>query len=153
MLYRPRNQRDFERARAAAGAAQTASGSALDAGLAQIGATFDEAAAVNGFKLRIEHWLRLGPRHAAVRARFGARAAMLSGAGLDAANAAVERWWRAERKAFQIASAFGYGNRLALEVLREMRVVLRLMRSKRMHAEFGAITAALCGTSLPEAAE
>ena len=94
--------------------------------LAQIGAAFDEAAVVNAFKLKVEHLLRLGPQHPAVRARFGARAAMLAGRGLDAAIVIAERWWRDERKAFQIASAFGCAPRLSLEVLRELRLILRL---------------------------
>ena len=48
----------------------------------------------------------------------------------------MERWWRDERKAFQIASALGGGTRLSLEVLRELRLILRLMRFKRMQAEY-----------------
>ena len=43
----------------------------------------------------------------------------------------VERWWRDERKAFQIASAFGRGTRLSLDVLSELRLMLRLMRFKQ----------------------
>jgi hypothetical protein len=62
----------------------------------------------------------------------------------------VERCWRNERKAFQIASAFGYGNRLSLEVLREARLALRLMRFKRMEREFSAIAAALRGDDFNE---
>ena len=56
----------------------------------------------------------------------------------------VERWWRDERKAFQIASALGHGNRLSLEVLRELRLILRLLRYKGMAAEFGATVGAMC---------
>jgi hypothetical protein len=121
--------------------------------LAQIGAAFDEAAAVNGFKLHVERWLRLGPQHAAVRARFGARAERLSSFSLDAAIAAAERWWRDERKAFQIASALGRGNRLSLDVLRELRLILRLMRFKSMQVEFGAIAGAVRGDTFAIAAE
>jgi len=114
----------------------------MDLALAQIGAAFGEAAAVNGFKLRVEQLLRLSPRHPTLRARFGARAKMLSGKSLDTAVALVERRWRDERRAFQIASAFGYGNRLSLEVLSELRLMLRLMRFKRMQPEFSEIVAA-----------
>jgi hypothetical protein len=137
----------------AANAARAATGSAMDAALAQIGVAFDEAAAINRFKLRVERWLCLGPQHASVRARFATRAAMLSTRNLDAATALAERWWRDERKAFQIASALGYGNRLSLEVLRELRFILRLMRSKGMQAEFGAIVGAVCGDDIAMAAE
>ncbi len=134
-------------------AARAMDGSAMDAALAQIGAAFGAAAAVNDFKLRVERFIRLGPQHAAVRARFGARAALFSGRSLDAAIAVTERCWREERKAFQLASALGYGNRLSLEVLRELRLILRLMRFRGMHAEFGAIVAMLCDETILLAAE
>ena len=158
MPYRPRIGRDRERCRTAAGRARATSGAALDVALAQIGAAFGQAAAINGFKLRIERWLVLGPRHPAVRARYGARAARFAGHGLDGAIALTERWWRDERKAFQIASALGRGNRLPREVLQELRVILRLLRRKRLHTEFGVLVAAACGETpagegLAEAAE
>ena len=56
-------------------------------------------------------------------------------------------------EAFRIASALGYGNRLSLEVLRELRLILRLMRYKKMQVEFGALAALLCGESTLLAAE
>ena len=121
--------------------------------LAQIEAAFDEAAAVNSFKIRVERLMRLGPHHPAVRARFGARADMLFGRDLNAAIAMVERWWRAERKAFQIASAFGCGTRLSLEVLRELRLILRLMRFRRMEADYDQAFTALCDVPIEIAAE
>jgi hypothetical protein len=152
MPYWPRAERDRQRMRAAI-ARKPASGSAMDQALAQIGAAFDEAAAVNDFKLRVERFIRLGPQHAAMRARFGGRAERLSGRGLDAAIAVVERGWRDERKAFQIASALGFGSRLSFEVLHELRLVLRLMRHRKMQKEFDAIVMALCGDTLPLAAE
>jgi hypothetical protein len=88
-----REARQSQRIRMAARAASTA-GSAMDVALAQIGAAFDEAAALNDFKLRVERALRRGPQHPAVRARFGARAERLAGLSLDGAVATVERWWR-----------------------------------------------------------
>jgi hypothetical protein len=148
-----REERDHERARHAGATARAAHGSALEAALAQIGAAFDDAAAVNAFKIRVERLIRLGPHHPALRARFGARATLFDGRDLDGAIAAVERWWREERKAFQLASALGYGNRLSFDVLRELRLVLRLMRRKHMAAEFGAVLAALCDHPLAIAAE
>lgn len=153
MPHRQRDARESERIRMAASAARAVAGSALDAALAQIGAAFDETAAISDLKLRVERTLCRGPQHPAVRARFGARAALLCGLSLDAATARAERWWRDERKAFQIASALGYGNRLSLEVLRELRLILRLMRFKGMAAEFGAIVAAVCNEATAEAAE
>jgi hypothetical protein len=155
MPYRPHQQRDLARARRAAAAAQAqAQGqSAMDVALAQIGAIFDEASVINTFKLKVERFLRLDPDDAAVRARFGARAQLLRGRSLDGAVALVERWWRDERKAFQIASALGRGNRLSLEVLAELRLILRIMRFKRMRAEFSLILADMRDEPMAEAAE
>jgi hypothetical protein len=129
----------------AAAAAGTAPGPAMAVALARIGTAFDEAAAINSFKIRIERLMCLGPRHFALRARFGARAAMLSGRPLDTAVILVERWWRHERKAFQIASALGCGTRLSLDILDELRLILRLMRFKKMEREYADAVAALCG--------
>ena len=95
----------------------------MDATLAQIGAAFDQASAVNALKLRVERFLRRGPYDPAVRARFGARAELLRGRSFDAAVALTERWRRDERKAFQIASALGGGNRLSLDMLSELRLI------------------------------
>jgi hypothetical protein len=120
------------------------SGNAVDAALAQIAAAFSRAAEINAFKLRVERWLRFGPQHPAVRARFRARAAAMQEWRLDAAIREVDRWWREERKALALASALGYGSRLPLETLRELRLILRLMRRKRVAVEFGAIAAAVC---------
>jgi hypothetical protein len=153
MPYRPRNQRDLERARHAADAARAQGRSAIDTALSQIDAAFDHASAINAFKLRVERFLRRGPNDATVRARFGARAEMLHGRRLDAAIILTERWWRDERKAFQIASALGRGNRLSLDVLCELRLILRIMRFKRMQANFPYIIAELCDEPTAEAAE
>jgi hypothetical protein len=148
-----RQERDRERVRRAAAAVRADKDSALAVALAQIGAAFDEAAVVNGFKIRVERLLQLGPRHPVLRARFGGRATLLFGRSLDAAIAIVERWWRDERKAFQIASALGCGTRPSLEVLSELRLILRLIRFKHMEAEFYVIVAALCEQRFAIAAE
>jgi hypothetical protein len=149
---RPRALRDLARMRRAAAAARKPSG-AMAAALAQIEAAFGEAAAINDFKIRVERLIRLGPHHPAARARFGARAAMLSSRDLDAATLLVERWWRDERKAFQIASAFGGAPRLSLEALRELRLILRMMRVKRRDAEYRSVLAALCEVPIAAVAE
>jgi hypothetical protein len=151
--YQPRALRDLARMHRAATAARGEPNGAMAAALAQIEAAFGEAAAVNSFKLRVEGLIRRGPHHPAVRARFTARAAMLYGRNLDAATALVERWWRDERKAFQIACAFGGTPRLSLEVLRELRLILRLARFKRRHAEYDDAVAALCQVPIAAAAE
>lgn len=121
--------------------------------LAEIGAAFDETAVINDFKLRVERLARLPRGHPALRRRFGARAEILAGRDLNGAIATVERWWRDERKAFQIACAFGGGTRLSLEVLSELRLILRLMRRKRMQAEYATALSALRAPPLAEAAE
>ena len=125
----------------------------MDVALAQIGAMFGEASVTNVFKLKVERFLRLDPHDGEVQARFGARAQLLRGRSLDGAVALVERWWRDERKAFQIASALGRGNRLSLEVLAELRLILRIMRFKRMQTEFSQIAAETFEGPLAEAAE
>jgi len=153
MTHRPRAERDAERLRNATAAKDQANDSAMGRALAQIEAALGEAAAVNDFKLRVDRLFRLGPYHPAVRARFRARAQMLSGCNLAVAVMRAERWWREERRAFQIASALGGGSRLSLEVLAEARLVLRLMRFRRMHAEFRTLVAALHGDIIAEAAE
>jgi hypothetical protein len=154
MPYRPRQLRDLERARRCAAAAQAQGRSAIDVALAQIGAMFDEASVINMFKLKVEWFFRGGPHSTAAQARFGARARLLRGHDLNGAVTLVERWWREERKAFQIASTLGGGNRLSLEVLAELRLILRIMRFKRMQAEFFQIVAEICGDEpIAEAAE
>jgi hypothetical protein len=144
---------DCARIRRAAAEIPTEQRSAMAIALAQIGAAFGEAVVVNAFKIRVEHVIRLGPQHPAVRARFGARAALLAGRNLDAAIAVAERWWRDERKAFQIASIFGCAPRLSLEVLRELRLILRWMRFRRMEVQYLAIVEALCEAPALRAAE
>ena len=149
----PRQQRDVERVRRARAAARGGQKSAMATALAEIEAAFDEAAAINAFKMRIEQMPGFGPGHPAVHARFAARATLLSGHTLGASIIAVDRWWRDERKAFQIASAFGCAPRLSLEVLGELRLILRLMRFKRMEAEFAIARAALDAAPIAAAAE
>jgi hypothetical protein len=148
-----RQQRERQRIGRLAAATRARQVSALEAALAEISAAFDETAAIADFKIRVERRLQLGPDHPALRARFGARAALLAGRSLDASIVLVERWSRDERKAFQIATALGCASRLSLEVLRELRLILRLMRFKHMETEFRAAIEALCGQSFAIAAE
>jgi hypothetical protein len=141
-----REERERRRVRRAVEAARGEGATAMAVALAHISAAFNEAAVIHGFKLRVERTIALGPDHAAVQARYGVRAALLAGCDLDAAMVRVERWWRDERKAFQIASVFGCGTRLSLEVLSELRLILRLMRRKNMHAEFETIRATVAAS-------
>jgi hypothetical protein len=148
-----RQQRDLSRARRTGATARAQGRSAMETALMQIDAAFNQAAIVNALKLRVERMLRFGPHHQAVRARFGARAELLRGCSLDAAIVTVERWWRDEQKAFQIASVFGRGSRLSLDVLRELRLILRLMRFRRMQAGFPALLEAVSESPAAMAAE
>jgi len=86
----------------------------------------------------------MGPEHPANKARFGRRAEILRRKSLDAALATVERWYRTERKAFQIASVFSRPARLPLMVLSELRLMLRVLRRKGMADQFPALVEALC---------
>ncbi len=143
---RPRHERDSVRIRRAGAAAGSGPNPAMAVALAQIGAAFDEAAIVNSFKIKVERLIGLGPEHPAVRARFEARAAMLYGRSLAASIIIVERWWRDERKAFQIASAFGGGTRLSLDVLSEFAsAAADALQTHGGGLETGL--AALCGRS------
>jgi hypothetical protein len=131
-----RRQRDRERINQAGERAKARGGSALDVAFAKIDAAFGHTAASGSFKIRVELLLQTDIHHPALRARFGARAEMLAGYDLDAAVSAVERWWRTETKAFAIASALGGGTRLSVDVLRDLRLILRLARFRRMEREF-----------------
>ena len=74
----PRRNRDLERGRRAADAARRAPGaSAMATALAQIDATFDDAAVINALKMRVERFMGLGADHPAVRARYGALSEMI----------------------------------------------------------------------------
>jgi hypothetical protein len=156
--HRPRVERDLERARRAAVAARNTTDDgarpALAAALAAIEAAFDRAAIVNDLKIAVERHIRRGPEHPAVRARFQARATLLRGHSLDAAIVTIERWQRDEQRAFAIASAFGRGSRLSLQVLDELRLLLRWLRFKHLHAAYANARADLCGdASVLDAAE
>ncbi len=157
--HRPRGQRDLERVhRSVRAVHDTPNGEvarpALAAALAAIGAAFNRAAIVNDLKIAVERHISRGPEHSAVRARFAARAALLRGRDLDAALTMIERWWRDEQRAFASASAFGRGSRLSLQVLDELRLLLRWLRFKHLHAEYAdAFTARCADTPVLEAAE
>ena len=90
-------------------------------------------------KERIRHVLR-EPDHPAVGIRYG-RGRALHGLTLDAACYLVARQYAEELRQFSVAAAFGYGNRLSLEILRELRLILRWMRCKRMAGSFSTIVA------------
>jgi len=144
-----RRDRDMQRGRRAARAVRAAGGSAREAALAHVEAALDSAAAAhNRLKLKVERILRLGAWHPEVCARFGRRVALLRGYTISEAIWCVERWYRDERRALQVAAAFGRGSRVSLDLLREMRLMLRLARRKLTDRQFHAIIiAVLAGDS------
>jgi hypothetical protein len=87
--------------------------------------------------------IRRGADDFDVRMRYGRRAQMLLALPLEAAMSRVEFWYRAERKAHQIACAFGRANAAALIPLQSIRLLLRLLRRKRLHAEWPALVDAV----------
>lgn len=147
IVHRLRRDRDMARGQRMADAVRTSGGSAMDAALAHIDGTFNKAAPINAFKMRVEQAMCRGAYHPANRARYGRRTAMLRNASLAGAIVRVDQWYRDERKAFQIASALGSGNRLSLEVLHELRLILRFIRAKG--ADFSEILGAILGASEP----
>lgn len=112
---------------------------AMAAALAQIDREFGPVGMTQRFKDRIRGTLRAGPGHPMTQARYGARAHMLHGIPLERAAGLVDRWYRIELEAFQLASAIGSGSRLSSTVLRELRLILRWMRFKKMHGELANI--------------
>lgn len=78
--FRPRQERDRERAVCASAKARAGGGNAWDAALASVGAVAlaNPAFNINLFKLRVEYVIKCGAGHAAVRARYGARLEVLA---------------------------------------------------------------------------
>lgn len=140
----PRRNRDFERGRRAASAARKAGDSAMNAALAQIGETFNHAAKVNALKMRVEHSLWLGADHPAVRARYGKRAAFLRGRSINDAIEFVDQW---------CADARARTSWFSLDVLRELRLMLRLARRKLSDQQFQYIVGVVNGGEQQIAAE
>jgi hypothetical protein len=153
--FRPRKDRDDIRARQAAAHARADGGGAMDAALASVGAIGinNPAFLANLFKLRVEAFIERGASDHAVRARFSGRLRMLQGDTIEDAIASIESWYRYEDFRFQIASKFGHGTRLSLDVLRELRLLLRLARVKLSDQEFRAIVAGVLGAAVSVAAE
>jgi len=134
--FRPRKHRDINRGRIASLKAKAKGGSALQASLAEIGASFDQAALTNGLKLRVEDMIERGPCDDTVRARYGRRASMVVGYTLDQAIAKATQMLQDERERFEAASILGRPVRAPLELLRELRLILRMVRLDRHRTGF-----------------
>jgi hypothetical protein len=130
----PRKHLDLNRGRIAALKARSRGDSALQAALAAIGATFGDAAVINGLKLRVEDMIKRGPCDQITRARYSGVANMLQNrdcGNIDSSIAVVESFYRYHRKSPKIASFIDSQRRWPLEVLRELRLILRLIRRYR----------------------
>jgi hypothetical protein len=110
--------------------------SALDASLAQIRATFDEAAVKESFKARVRFAFKQGTGHPTFRARYGACALQLCGRTLDEATFLIEKAYCLEPPG------------LSRLVLQEIRLMLRFGRRYGYAPHFPAICLLVIGEAL-----
>jgi hypothetical protein len=139
-----RVDRDLVRGRRAAERVRAAGGSAVEAALAHIEATFSPAMRHSIFKDRVAAAIRHGPLHPQA-ARYRSIAECHPLANLDTAILLIERWRRAELDARAKAiEAWGRCSRprLATMVLDELRLILRLLR-RYAPAEYPGVVAAM----------
>jgi hypothetical protein len=126
-----RTDRDLARGRRAAIGVRAAGGSALEAAFAHIEATFSPAMRHSTFKDRVAALIRAGAGHPEAWTRYRRLAERYPIANLDAAIMLVERMRRAEVDAHARAiHTWGHCSRprLALMVLDELRLILRMVR-------------------------
>ena len=146
-----RRDRDMQRGRRAQQTALAAGASAMDAAIAAVRTTFDRQHEINALKLTVEWAINRGTGDPLVRARYRNRALDLHLCNLDKSIIRIERWYREERKAQQTAMAVGGGSRLSLEVLAELRLLLRMIRRSSFRAHYPAIVRLLIGETNPVA--
>jgi hypothetical protein len=125
------SDRDRARGSRAADRVRARGGSAMEAALAAIGATFSPTLKHSLAKRRVAALIRQGAAHAEGRARYQRLAERYPLANLDTAIAIVERLYRAELDARATAVRL-WGRcsrpRLALMLLADLRVILRIVR-------------------------
>lgn len=136
-------------------------GSVAERIVAQIEKEFGPRAEINHFKSGVRKAIALGAGHPANMARYGKRLALIrygiaasavQNMPLNGAIALVEHWYRHERESLAVAAALGYGNRMSLSVLRELRLMLRVLRRSEYHGHLTGLVAFSIGHAL-EAAE
>jgi hypothetical protein len=141
-----RVDRDHARGRRAAEAVRARGGSALEAALAALEATFSPAVRHSTFKRRVAGLMTHGATHPDVRSRYQRLAERYAGANLDTAVAIVERLYRAEIDARDSAVRI-WGRcsrpRIALMLLQELRLMLRVVRRYTPARYAGIVTAVL----------
>jgi hypothetical protein len=154
------NALDRDRARGARAAdrVRVAGGSAMEAALAAIEATFSPALTHSLAKRRVAALIRQGAAHPEVRARYQRLAERYPFANLDTAISIVERLHRAELDARATALRL-WGRcsrpRLALMLLWDLRLVLRIVR-RYAPERYAALVAAVLDSEaghMSEAAE
>src|SRR5262249_30699505 len=158
-----RLDRDHARGRRAAEAVRARGGGALEAALAALEATFSPAIRHSTFKRRVARLVADGAAHPEARLRYQRLAERYAGANLDTAVVIVERLYRAEIDARDSAIRI-WGRcsrpRMALMLLQELRLVLRLVRRYAPARYAGIVAAGLaedaeetCAELAAEAAE
>jgi len=136
-----RRDRDMQRGRRAQQRALQAGASAMDAAIAAVRTTFDEQHKINALKLTVEWAINRGTGDPLVRARYRKRAQMLHLCNIDKSIGRVERWFRDARHAQQVAMAMGAGSRLEVEILSELKLILRFLRRSSYREHYPAILA------------
>ena len=145
-----RTDRDLQRGRRAAGRVRAAGGSALAAAYAHIEATFSPAMHRATFKDRVATLMKGGAAHPEAWARYRRLVECHPITNLDAAIVLVERMRRAELEA-RAAAIRSWGHcsrpRLALMILDEVRLILRMLR-RYAPARFSGLIAAVLAADL-----
>ena len=137
--------RDHARGERAAGIVRARGGSAMEAALAAIEATFSPAIRHSTFKRRVAALIRCGAAHSEVRLRYQRLAERYACANFETAIVIVERLHRAEFDARDAAVRL-WGRcsrpRLALMLLQELRLMLRMVR-RHAPARYPGLVAAV----------
>jgi hypothetical protein len=142
-----RIDRDLARGRRAVARVRAAGGPALHAALARVEATFAPAMRHSSFKDRVAALIRAGAGHPEARSRYRLLAERHPAANLDTAIILVERMRRAELDRRERAiRAWGHCSRprLALMLLDELRLILRLVR-RHAPARYPGLVATVLG--------
>jgi hypothetical protein len=138
--------RDQARGERAAEIVRARGGSAMEAALAAIEATFSPAIRHSTFKRRVAGLVRCGAAHPEVRTRYQRLAERYPRANLETAIVIVERLYRAEIDARDAAVRL-WGRcsrpRLALMLLQELRLLLRMVRRHAPGRYRGLVAAVL----------
>ncbi len=141
-----RVDRDQVRGRRAAEAVRARGGGALEAALAALEATFSPAIRHSTFKRRVRGLMAYGASHFEVRSRYQRLAERYPRASLDTAVVLVERFYRAEIDARDSAIRL-WGRcsrpRIALMLLQELRLMLRMVRRYAPASYTGIVAAVL----------